>query len=498
MLRSMQRDLQHGGDGREASEATRIPFPWLEWINRIFPNTGDLPGSYSRDDAIKELDTQLSSDSDYLLLQRLGVAAPLLGVILTVAGFAWLEVPENSESLDNILLAVMPLVAGVGAGAILAFINQFLLHLAGNKVEAFRMTARTWFDSAVWSGARSDRQAATDKSLRTIERMVESIGSLVDQHVESTGRLVVATTSIQNAGASLHDAVDAFGHEMTDVPESLAGLNATAAALKKLIPIGQRAVAGLDVSVSAFRSAVENDFVEAASLQNRAVGKIDESIVRLGDATELLRNHSVEIKSTVGARHDADLQTLSECIQQLHDGAGALAQSAQLIKSMLEGHVELGMQITPIHDATNNAVETMSSVNQALDSMMSDVAAAQRNLREGSESFSQSASQLVEFFRKLEPPAWQIEQLDRTLQRMTDSVGAMQEFSRMNVELKQLTGALCEAATVVEAISELPDRIRDILEEFAPAHNNTPPRGPIMGWFQGGAGTAASSKRKAH
>ena len=69
---------------------------------------------------------------------------PGLGVILTVMGFAWLDVPESEEqSLGQILFAVTPLVAGVGTGAVLAFINQGLLHLASTRVESLRTASRT-------------------------------------------------------------------------------------------------------------------------------------------------------------------------------------------------------------------------------------------------------------------------------------------------------------------------------------------------------------------
>jgi hypothetical protein len=81
----------------------------------------------------------------------MGVMAPLLGVVLTVAGFYWLHVGDDVQSLQTILLAVAPLVSGVGTGAVLALINQALLHIAGRRVESLRMSARTWFDTVIWS-----------------------------------------------------------------------------------------------------------------------------------------------------------------------------------------------------------------------------------------------------------------------------------------------------------------------------------------------------------
>ena len=105
-----------------------------------FPaDTTNPPGNFTREDVLQELDTRIASNGDYLLLQRMGVMAPLLGVVLTVVGFYWLKVGDEEQSLQSILLAVTPLVSGVGTGAVLALINQVLLHIAGRRAESLRM-----------------------------------------------------------------------------------------------------------------------------------------------------------------------------------------------------------------------------------------------------------------------------------------------------------------------------------------------------------------------
>ena len=571
MLDSLQRHLDEGGDGREFAESTTVPFAWLEWVIEIFPGGTETPGNYTRDDVFQELDTRLSGSPDYLLLQRLGVGAPLLGVILTVAGFAWLEVPDDAESLDSILFAVTPLVAGVGAGAILAFINQFLLHLAGNKAEGLRMAARSWFDAAIWSHIGLDTQAATIKAIHAIEKMAETVSNSVAQHQESTDRLVATTTAIQGAGASLHDAVKAFGGEMKDLPESLAGLHkttaATATALEKLIPVGQRAVAGLDVSVSAFRTAVENDFVEAATLHHQVVEQVSESVIRLGESTEYLKSGSDELKGTVHAQteafstmnqtmqdrvlpaheilhttvaglaeqmtafrglveslshnvksvadefggvagklepavtafsaavdgqfttatsqHEANLQSLSASVQQIHESANTLTEGTQRLNALLADHAELGQRMGPTHEVMQKAVEAMGTVGQSLQNTMNDVTPTQQNMREASDSFANSANQLSNFVQTLGPAAEQLGQFDQTLQRMKETVGSIQNFSKLDMDVEQLAGVLAQAATVADAISDLPERIRDILEELVAAQNGAQSKAPIMGWLRG-------------
>jgi hypothetical protein len=158
-IKRLCRDFKQGGDGRTGVRSLAKKHAWLQWVASNFPTDSAVPGNFTREDALRELDTRIASNGNYLLLQRMGVMAPLLGVVLTVFGFYWLHVGDEDQSLQTILLAVTPLVSGVGTGAVLALINQALLHIAGRRVESLRMTARTWFDTVIWSG--SGRSAAS-------------------------------------------------------------------------------------------------------------------------------------------------------------------------------------------------------------------------------------------------------------------------------------------------------------------------------------------------
>jgi hypothetical protein len=146
----LNRDFEQGGDGRTSIRSLGRSDAWLQWVAFNFPVDVTSPGNFTRDDALQELDTQIASNGSYLLLQRMGVMAPLLGVVLTVAGFYWLNVSDDVQSLQTILMAVTPLVSGVGTGAVLALINQALLHVAGRRVESLRTAARNWFDAVIW------------------------------------------------------------------------------------------------------------------------------------------------------------------------------------------------------------------------------------------------------------------------------------------------------------------------------------------------------------
>jgi hypothetical protein len=173
-IKRLFRDFKQGGDGRSGVRSLSRKHAWVHWVVASFPTNSPSPGNFSREDALQELDTRIASNGNYLLLQRMGVMAPLLGVVLTVAGFYWLKVGEEDESLESILLAVAPLISGVGTGAVLALINQALLHIAGRRVESLRMTARSWFDAVIWANCNCDVQAGQGNAVQVMEQFIRS------------------------------------------------------------------------------------------------------------------------------------------------------------------------------------------------------------------------------------------------------------------------------------------------------------------------------------
>jgi len=312
VLDHLYEDLAHGGDargggGRRGRDGAPRGFAWLRWVLSMFPaGTTSPPGHFTREQVLHELDTRIASDSSYLLLQRMGIMAPLLGVVLTVVGFYWLKIDESGEqSLQTILKAVTPLVSGVGAGAVLALLNQALLQGVGGRMERLRMTARAWFDAAIWRHVGTSQQAsvipsATAEAVAALEKLARQVALTADRHKASTGQIEAATASMKLAAAQFEEVVRSFHGEIKGMPQALCVLrDATAAsanALQELLPVGARAVSNLDVSVAAFRSTVDREFTEAAKLQYRAGKALAASMQQIVDATETLSAASAALR----------------------------------------------------------------------------------------------------------------------------------------------------------------------------------------------------------
>jgi hypothetical protein len=62
------------------------------------------------------------------------------------------------------------------------------------------------------------------------------------------------------------------------------------------------------------------------------------------------------------------------------------------------------------------------------------------------------------------------------------TVEAIREFAGVRQEIERLAGALAQAAAVTEAINQLPQQIRNVLEEVARTHQEQIAANSSGGW----------------
>jgi hypothetical protein len=424
-LARLRRDLDRGGDGRSEIDGLPESFGWLHWVNAVFPAGGAGRGmNFKRDDALHELDTRLASDPSYLLLQRMGIMAPLLGVVLTVIGFYWLKVDDAAEqSLGSILLAVTPLVSGVGAGAILALVNQGLLHAVGGRIDRVRMSARTWFDAAVWRHVSIESQSASANAVAAVDRFSRTVAESAERHAASFGRIDESTVSLRRAAAQFQDVVSSFHGEIKGVPQALNVLQeamaASARALQDLIPMGARAIANLDVSVAAFRSTVDQEFKDAAKQHYRSSKSLAQTVEQVGESSDSLKVGADEMKRS--------LELLTSAAAQLESAGTRLQRSVE-----------------------------------------KDVAPSQGSMHDAVASFERSATQLTEFVEQGVGPATErLANLEQTLAGMDEAVQSIKRFSQTRGDIDRLAETLARSAEIAEALAALPEQLRAVMEENA-------------------------------
>src|SRR5688572_608163 len=285
----------------------------------------------------------------------MGIMAPLLGVVLTSIGYYWLKVDDAAEqSLGSILLAVTPLVSGVGAGAVLALLNQGLLHVVGGRIDRVRMSARMWFDAAVWRHVAVESQSSKADALVSIDRFARTVADSAERHAASFGRIDEATVSLRRAAAQFHDVVHSFHGEIKGVPQALNVLQeamaASARALQDLIPMGARAIANLDVSVAAFRSTVDEEFKDAAKQHYRSSKSLAQTVEHVGESSDALKvgademKRSLELLTNAAAQLEAAGGRLQRTVEKdvapsqgsMHDAVASFARSAAQLTEFVE------------------------------------------------------------------------------------------------------------------------------------------------------------------
>lgn len=465
-MRRHQRDLSTllaevlaGGDGRDVERFAK-EIPWLRWVSDNFPQ-GRAPGNFAREDVLNELDLQIGSNRQYLLLQRAGIMAPLLGVIITVIGFMLLELPEaEDQSLGDLLFAVTPLVAGVGTGAVLAFINQWLLHLVGGKVEAVRYAARSWFDAAIWSGVGLDVQSATVKAISAMERMARAVTQTAESHEQSQQVLRSSVAAIDAASASFQQTCSAFGDRLQPLPDRLCELTAAASSavetLDALVPVGQRAIGGLDASVTALRTAVEGHFVEAAKLHHTSNENLLEAVGRISESTQQLKLSSGDLQESVNAHANAFKglnRSLQKQVLPAHEAfLGAMSQFNGRAEGLLD-------RLDNLHAEVIGSVEKMTSLAPdaaaAIASLSSTAAAFSDAVRErfcaAAERHHQAAGAIADSSQQLQQSARGLADGDAEMRRLVDLQGRLgEELGSVQQVLKRSVDQLAQTGTTLQ------------------------------------------------
>ena len=438
-LSKLLADLEAGGHGRDIDAFVR-DIPWLKWVDQNFPRDSRTPSNFTRDDVLKELDTQIASNSDYVLLQRAGVMAPLLGVIITVLGFALIDFSHTGEqSLGELLLIVAPLAAGVGTGAVLALVNQPLLHLVGRKVEQVRYAARVWFDEAIWSRVGLDTQAATVKAIQAMEKMAQAVGAAAEQEHENLRALHEGTAAIRQAAREFQETHAGFNGQLRELPARLAEFTAAVEyavdTLDAMIPVGQRATTGLDAAVESFRAAVEQRFVEAAKTHQASIDTLAESVGRINESTLQLRVGSGDLQDTVNAHTNA-FKTLNR----------------SLVKQVLPAHEAFLAGISQFNGRAEGLLERIDNLHAEVVQSLERISALAPEADRAIASFSASAGVFSEAVQHKFAPA--ADEHQETTGKLTSAM----------LELQRAGQGLADGENVVHSLVRLQTRLSEDLD----------------------------------
>ncbi|MFO0180872.1 MAG: hypothetical protein ACK517_03710, partial [bacterium] len=272
---------------------------WLEWLSMTFDAQQASAVDISRNECFEELDRSLNDDLRFNILSRLSIAAPLLGVILTAVGFWGFEPPSDTEAFSEIVQSITPMFVGVGAGALLALINQGLLAITEFQHGDVKDSARIWFDKFVWKS----RVGPLDRSTQALTEVASSLRATSTDQSASIATMRSVADLMHNVANEFRLNLQTFVSEMKGLPQNLPRLaevvNEAADKFGRIVPQCVSAASEFSSSVLKFRQVTEENIAKTYEYQNATAADISESTSRLSESIATLTEGSIKATNVI-------------------------------------------------------------------------------------------------------------------------------------------------------------------------------------------------------
>jgi chromosome segregation ATPase len=215
----------------------------------------------------------------------------------------------------------------------------------------------------------------------------------------------------------------------------------------------------LDVSVSAFRTAVESQFIEAARLHRTAIGDISDSAERLSRTTDNLRTGSDELHGAISA-HSGSFQELGRALS--HSLEIDLVPTHQKLRATVNSFDSCVAEFTACMRALRSTTESLSgnieTATRDIGSLAGQLQPTVTAFREAvDDQFTSAAGQHEKNLKTLATSLDQIEQMGQTLSKSATVVEKL---------LEQHTGLAEQIEPAQVALRSAMDRIAHAGDAF--------------------------------
>jgi hypothetical protein len=315
----------------------------------------------SRTELVDQFADLLWNQAPYLMLQRMSIVAPLLGVLLTVFGLLGTR-PDAANNPLNFMTELAPLYIGVGMGAALAIFHQLIiLSWAGAILGRWRHKAETEI-----------RNVAVDpvaQVLETFGKRIQLFTQELDKQIEgmrelAEQRVKALETRLANMGAGITEATDSCKQSSEALSAAAnqfkADLQQTGSSIRKGGKNIKSQLANWSKTVAAANAPVSSsitDFSEAAkALRNT----LDEAQLarQVAQENELARRQWADgLAEATGQFRDHTMPSLRETIELLNKSADLLHQKAHAASGSATGRTGNGRP-QPVVTLTSTAAGT--------------------------------------------------------------------------------------------------------------------------------------------
>jgi hypothetical protein len=302
-------------------------FFWEQWCHEC-----GVGGARFRVDGTKTLTEMVREWWDSLWpmiwLQRIGVMAPLFGVVFTALGLITFNESQASDSA-SILAAIKPFAYGIGGGALVAIVNQFVMlgseflfravqsdvssfavdaidkarrNLKGPEIASLPPETQLFLDKltggigplvdALGSASRhlDGTQQIQQSCLKAIDSLAEGVRQLEIQAERQKGATTAYVDSIEKGVLPSQKELQKAAKKVSDVAIALA------TPLENFLKATERLVVGYETAsegmqafgagTKAFARVVDEGFVPSAEKHHQAAKELETMVVRSRQAAD--------------------------------------------------------------------------------------------------------------------------------------------------------------------------------------------------------------------
>jgi len=489
---------------------------WFAWLRGRWRARDGRPAPPDRAAALGELDWHLGSSFWLSALQRLGYAAPLVGLLLTALGFFGFNPTSGTDGTDlgAVLRATLPLMLGVAVGAVLALLNQFLLLIVQPAADRARAAARDWLDDLLVAagadnplgpvadalraelgeiGQAAGRfSAAADESKAAAARLAQAAAALGDQ-ADLTAQLTRALTS---TGETLGQLAAHTGSAATELEatsrahaewgaagaRAAADLAATATDLRGQVGDLRGAVNTHNEVAVALRASVETGLGPAQAAFAAALSECRAATTGLADGVGTLTGTTTaavarfgETVGTLAAAVDdrlvpftRSLAPVQGVLDRIGDVGAPLAAAAEAMTAAAGRHHDAAAHLVPAYDRMTEALAATTGVAEQLRAVQAAIGPAVEALGRSVGTVAEAGRQVGALSAGgLEPMAARFAQIDRAataLAGVVESVRPLTGAGELVGEIRQLARAFDQMQRATDQQREIAELLRDLAE----------------------------------
>jgi len=437
---------------------------WLAFVNTAFPEGTTMPGAWKREDVHQELENWLFSWPSYLFLQRTAIAAPLIGVVITVLAFWTVELDSSADStISEIMLHVRPLFVGVFCGAGLALANQLLLYLASIGLNRLRSQWSSWFDDVVWNTLTSRPDTAmadTVDALRTVTETVlgcgEALTSGVQQVQTNVQTISVAAQDILQASASVSASLGEMPQQFTSITELTTSVGQEITGLVSSVKATNET---MESSATQFQEVVQDRFAPAVETHERAVADLISVFENAGALSSRLDSVQASVERIVQAAG-----RVVDSTADLSNAAQKLPAEAERIGDLTEAAVANLGQLAAASETTNERMQTtLAAFQEVVDERFAPAA----------ETHHRAATDLATWVAGEEGIVPRLTELNDVLTELRQAVSGIQSAVDVERDVIPYVRTLKAAAEAVDDMSHVPDSVRECFAAVQAGVNGT-------------------------